>query len=326
MRYSFLHNIVASDLRRGRDTHGCDSECWHWLDRHFVHRSTNARPPTTTIDNVCHATTTLTAFGDSRRRSPSSNIRLCNDNADADLPLEVPDSRARSVQLRQHWFANLKRWRLSEQRWRCWRVFADPEEWCRLRRPRKGSEADNRWRYDDSYLLMDSLVMKAPTTNEDGPTNTIPAGLVVQSENYAWEHADVSLIGNEKTTAIQQMYASIAYFFSAPCTIVGINFISFTAQIYNALHVQGKEKGGLILAFWKGVPCPQNPPMNFRLVLWCSWGYDQGTIRTKLIYSHRPTKTLASITIIINICAENMDIIQCHVVKISTANHRSQQG
>jgi len=120
--------------------------------------------------------------------------------------------------------------------------------------------------------------MKAPTTNEDGPTNTIPAGLVVQSENYAWEHADVSLIGNEKTTAIQQMYASIAYFFSAPCTIVGINFISFTAQIYNALHVQGKEKGD----FWhfgKGYIAPKIRLWIFVLVFLSSegWGYDQDT-------------------------------------------------
>jgi len=44
--------------------------------------------------------------------------------------------------------------------------------------------------------------------------------------------------------------------------ISSINFISFTAQIYNALHMQGKRHlGGM--ALWS----PLNPPMNSREIL-----------------------------------------------------------
>jgi len=48
--------------------------------------------------------------------------------------------------------------------------------------------------------------------------------------------------------------------------ILSIHFISFTAQIYNALHMQGKKR---LLALWDMAPLP---PLNPRMVrqLYCS--------------------------------------------------------
>jgi len=42
--------------------------------------------------------------------------------------------------------------------------------------------------------------------------------------------------------------------------IWSINFISFTAKIYNALHMQGKKGDFGILGAWPFCPHP-NPPM-----------------------------------------------------------------
>jgi len=95
--------------------------------------------------------------------------------------------------------------------------------------------------------------------------------------------------------------------------IVGINFISFTALIYNALHVKGIEKGGfwhLIRGHGLFASCPPfNPPMNFQYNFLSSEGYSHG-YNSELNWCTRIQKTSANCIIIINMCAENKDIIQ----------------